>query len=71
MLYLFKCNAKSPIDYFNQIPTEVLKESDKIRVLDISYNKIAALPAEIGQCVILKSLTVDHNKLRMLCLFSV
>jgi Leucine-rich repeat (LRR) protein len=49
-------------NFFSSIPLTVLSPSlSKLEKLDLSYNQLAALPAEISHLVKLEELKLDHN----------
>jgi len=51
----------------NEFPTQLLKLAAKLRTIDISSNKIQALPEAIGSFKSLKNLSLNNNSLHMLC----
>nr|XP_026691815.1 leucine-rich repeat-containing protein 57-like [Ciona intestinalis] len=50
-----------------EFPSALLKLSKSLRTLDLSRNKVKALPDAIGNFSVLKSLNISHNRLPMLC----
>lgn len=46
-----------------EFPEELQRLSSNLRTIDLSSNKIEALPPAIGKFGVLKSLTLNHNRL--------
>lgn len=51
----------------DEFPAQLLKHSKNLRTLDLSKNKLRALPEAIGNFSVLKSILLNYNSLGLLC----